>query len=475
MENWTVALVDQLKESLLPLAFVLAGILLLGFLGKTLPTGRTLVLAFGSVILAAAGHYWPWASLVTWLFVPLLVILLMVDAFLLSVSARRIDLSRSLNRKLSIGQQNPVQLTIVNNSSAPLSGLLCDSVPPGLLSGENAAMRTLPVQLVPYGQQDVSYQLFPIRRGRYGFGRIHFRYRSRLGLLWLTMQGGRAENIQVMPDLRRIKRMRIFASRAHSVGELQKKALGLEGTQFSGLRHYFAGDDIRKMAWQATARLDIPVVRTFEPEVEQPILVLLDAGRKMETSIRHLRKFDWALNTALAFMGVAIDRRDCVGVGVFSNRILADIPVGLGRAHLNHILNVLSEIEVEPVEPEYESVMLQFARALKRRSLVVVFTDLIDPVASRSLVHALRSFSSQHLLMVVTFADRDALSLGNQLPESPYEAYCKGVSLDLLALRRQTLQKLVQGNRAVVVDAPPEALDENLIRQYLQLKRQGRL
>jgi uncharacterized protein (DUF58 family) len=249
----------------------------------------------------------------------------------------------------------------------------------------------------------------------------------------------------------------------------------MEGTQFSGLRHYFAGDDIRKIAWQATARQDIPVVRTFTHEVEQPILVLLDAGRKMDVRVNQLQKYDWALNTALAFMGVAIDRGDAVGAGTFSNRILSSIPLKTGRRHLNRLLDLLGETEVQPVEPDYEAVMLQFARGLKRRSLVVIFTDLIDPLASRSLLASLRSFSRNHMLMVVTLADSQTIAKAEMLPETPYEAYQKGVALDLLALRRETQMALSKNKKAIIIDAPPDKLDETLIARYLELKRQNRL
>jgi uncharacterized protein (DUF58 family) len=474
MEDWQAVLLDQLKDSTLQLAFVLGAIFLLARLGKAQPSRRTLILVFLPVLLLALSFIWPWTGVLAGFYTPVFSVLLLIDGFFLTTPAKKLDLSRSLSRKFSIGQQNQVFLTLVNNSGNRLSACVRDSVPTELMNGQDANAWTFSVTLEPYNQQTVSYELFPTRRGLYHFERIHIRYRSHLGLLWMTVQGGRAEAIKVVPDLRRIRRMRILASKAQHVGELQKRALGLEGTQFSGLRHYFPGDDIRKMAWQATARLDVPVVRTFEPEVEQPILVLLDAGRKMETTVRRLRKYDWALNTALAFIGVAIDRRDCVGVGVFSDHIMADIPVGCGRGHLNRILETLGETDVQPVEPDYESVLLQFARGLKRRSLVVIFTDLIDPVASRSLVRSLKGFSTHHLLMLVTFKDSDMLGLVDRMPDTAYDAYCKGVALDLLELRRQTLAVLSRGNRAIVVDAPPESLDEALIRQYLKLKRQGR-
>lgn len=480
MDQITAAILDQLRDSLVQIAFVLAGILLLAKFAKARPAWLTFLLILCPIPLMALAPLWPWLNWVSPLWTPLLMLVLLVDGFFLSTPASKLGMNRSMSRKFSIGQPNTVVLSLINTSGDTIRGFVRDSVPSGLRSAQAWSALTLKAQVVPYGREELAYDVTPSRRGVFRFEKIHVRYRSRLGLLWLTVQGGRPESVKVMPDLRRIKRLRILASKAQTPGALQKRSLGLEGTQFSGLRHYFAGDDIRKMAWQATAKLDVPVVRTFTHEVEQPILVLLDAGRKMDmpfqaASGKCLKKYDWALNAALGFMSVAIDRGDCVGAGVFSNRIMAQAPLGSGRHHLSRILEVLGDTEAQAIEPDYETVMLQFARSLKRRALVVIFTDLIDPLASRALLGSLKSFSSNHLLMVVTVADSEVRRYADTMPEDAHMAYCKGVALDLAATRQQTLNALSRMNHAIVIDAPPDVLDEALIQQYLQLKQRSRL
>jgi uncharacterized protein (DUF58 family) len=475
MDGLNAALLDQLKDSMVQLAFVLGAVILLGVRAKAQPTRRSLLLIFLPVPLLLLEFVWPGIGLWLALYTPLLMLVLLVDAFLLTPPVRFISLSRTVSRKLSIGQEGTVQLTAINNSGVPLQAMVRDSVPPAFMNQRLPEDFMLSANLPPYSHQTISYQVRPLRRGGYRFERIHLRYQSRLGLLWMTTQGGRPDKVRVTPDLRRIRRMRIQASRALSGGEMHKRTLGLEGTQFSGLRHYLAGDDIKKMAWQATAKLEQPVVRTYEPEVEQPILVLLDAGRRMETRVRHLSKYDWALNAALAFMAVALDRGDCVGAGVFHHKILASVPVGRGQSHLNRLLEVLGETEPQPVEPDYASALLQFARNLKRRALVVLFTDLSDPLSARMLARSLESFSHNHLLMVVTFADSEVLAQAEALPETTLDAYRKGVALDLMEERRRALGMLARSRNVLVIDAPPETLDESLIRQYLHAKEHSRL
>jgi uncharacterized protein (DUF58 family) len=480
MDEFQAAVLTQLQDSLLQFAFVLGTAFLLAWFGKAQPARRLFLALLLPVLLLGSSVYWPWLTTVVAIYTPLLMLIALVDGFYLSVPVAKLSLSRAVSRKLSIGQSNAVLLTLINNSGQAVSGMIRDSVPVALLGGKVPSDFTKTVTVAPYSREAIQYAVMPNRRGLYRFDRIHFRYRSRLGLLWMTLRDGRPDDVKVVPDLRLVRRMRLMASRSQTAGELQKRALGLEGTQFSGLRHYFAGDDIRKMAWQATAKLDIPVVRTYAHEVEQPVLVLLEAGRKMalplaDASGKRLQKYDWALNSALAFMAVAVDRGDCVGAGVFSNQVIAHVPLGSGRNHLNRMLETLGESEVQLVEPDYEAVMLHFARQLKRRALVVIFTDLIDPLASRNLLRSLYSFARTHLIMIVTPTESELIRQGRLMPEDAEAAYRKGVAQDLLALRQETLRTLRKTHSAIVVDAPPEGLDDALLRQYLQIKQKNRL
>jgi uncharacterized protein (DUF58 family) len=279
----------------------------------------------------------------------------------------------------------------------------------------------------------------------------------------------------VYPDLVRIKQIQLRYSVSLHGGAVERKHLGQEGTQFIGLRSYVVGDDPRKMDWKATARLDFPIVRTYSNEVDQPILILLDAGRKMAVPVHGLAKFDWALNAALAFAGVSLSRGDQVGVGVFHQDVVAHVPMRAGGHQMSRLLDALHAVQPAVTEPDYERMLLQFARHLKRRAMVVVFTDLVDPMTSRSLMKSLKVFAAHHLLVLVTLADSDLAALAEAMPETVAAAYEKGVAMDLLAQRRKALMALSQTHGAVIVDAPPEQLDEALINQYLRLKLKNRI
>lgn len=459
------------KDSTIPLAFIIGVMGLLIWKRRAQPSSLSLILLLGPIPLFLLSMRWAWMVWPAWIYTPILMLLLLIDGLLLTPTAHQLSLKRTVASKLSIGRTSSVELTAINNSSQPLTVEFFDSLPAELLDSSIPDLFGR-LNLVPaFSQQTVAYTLKPTLRGSYTFNKIHARYKSRLGLLWMTLQDGRAQTVTVTPDLQRIKQLRIQMSKTTSPGELQKKTLGLEGTQFSGLRHYFAGDDMKKMAWQATAKLDLPVIRTFEHEVEQPVFILLDAGRKMASWTDGLCKYDWALNSALSLSAVALERKDSIGAAVFSNRLLAQVPFGSGQTHWRKLIETLSQTQVQNVEPDYESTFLPLARQLKHRALIVLFTDLIDPVASNNLLRGLKSFSSRHTLIIATLTDAESLELTKSHPQDAYHAYQKGVALDLYALRRQALAALTRTHRAIVIDAPPSQLDERLIQKYCQMKQ----
>lgn len=472
---------ELLADSYVQLAFLLGGLFLLMRMGKAVPSRRAFALILLPALLMLLGFFWPPLERLFQIYNPLLMLMLMVDAFLLSPRPQAVGIARILPQPCQIGIENPVALRVAYSGKLPVHLELRDDVPPALIRHRPETVQSQRLSLQPGETATLHYSVLPEDRGTFEFGYVHARYPSRLKLLWLTVQGGEPQVLTVAPNLRRVRQMRIRYSRSLVQGELQKRSLGLEGTRFSGLRNYFHGDDLRKVAWQSTAKLDVPVVRTFEPEVEQPILILLDAGRKMlgrtgtPEAPASLQKFDWALNAALGFMAVALDRGDCVGFGAFSNRILAHVPPRAGAAHFRHVQEVMAGLRAEAAEPQYEAALLQFARTLKRRTLVVLLTDLIDPAASRALLKGLKAFSANHMLMVVTLADQNLASLSERLPLNSFDAYERGVAMDLLALRRQTLGELNRGRRSTVIEAAPHELDEALIGRYLSIKRKSQL
>lgn len=474
MPTFNLAQLELLRDSFVHLMVLVSAVALLVVVGRSIPTGRCLFLLCLPIPLLFVGFAFPSTLLVLDVYNVGLMLACLIDRFLLSVDPRQLEVTRHLEKRLSIHQDNSVLITLVNNTHQPIRGWLADSLPEGL-QGPEVPTPEIAFTLPAMGRHTLEYTLRPVQRGLYALGHLHLKFHSRLGLLWILKKGGRPEEVAVYPDLVRLQQMSVRYSRSARSGELPKRIMGVEGTQFDGLRAYAVGDDVRKMDWKATARLDTPVLRTFSSEVDQPILLLLDAGRKMETQVQGLSKFDWALNALLAFSSVSLGRGDQVGAVVFHRDVLRSVPTRSGTNHLQALLGALHDVQPEAIEPDYERVFLHIARLLKRRSLIVLFTDLIDPMASRTLMKSVQLFASHHLLLLVTLSDSALLEKGAQHPGDALAAYEKGVALDLLNLRRQALLALSKTQGAVVLDVPPEKMDEALIEKYLAIKVRNRL
>ncbi|MEB3286578.1 MAG: DUF58 domain-containing protein [Vampirovibrionales bacterium] len=492
---------DSAYFQLLWLVFTLS---VLKFVGRCHPGRNCFLLLLLPVIFYAFGGMGLETDWLSWVFNPLLCVILLLDRFVFSVSPKSLTMSRQHAKRFSIHNENLVTLGLVNHSAHPVYGELLDEIPAALsvkASDVGELRKPIPFRVSAKASNNLSYVLYPIRRGPYCFGRAYCRYKSMLGLLWINATLGEETEVDVYPDLKQIQKLRLKYTKAFSLGELQKRKLGAEGTQFDSLRTYVAGDDLKKISWQATARLDTPIIRVHTHEVEQPIVVLIDAGRKMlgpasapkrghssndandkaqNNQDAHVlgsavTKFDCALNAALAFATVALDRGDEVMARVFHQETVAEVPLGRGKKQCQRLLDTLAHVAAKPVEPDYQSVMLETGKRLSRRAFVVLFTDMIDPLTSRELVNSLLSLARHHVVLVATWQDEALSEEARHIPESLEEAYRQGVRLDLLDIRNRTLRELSRHANISVVDTTPEKLDERVIDRYVSLKLKNRI
>lgn len=461
-----------IQEHFVQMVAVMGTIGLLSLLGRCIPSGRAFLLLALPIPFCLLGFVIPFSPSLIHLYNIGILILLMVDRFLLSGIITPPTAQRLTENKWSLNRDNAVSVEIINPNNRPLSVQIADHIPPGMpLPAPLKHIITLATQAT----ETLTYTLHPLKRGKYMFGALRIKHKSALGLLWITQKLDKEHAVKVYPDLVRLRQIQVRYTLSAQSGELRHNRVGTDGTEFAGLRAYVPGDDIKRMDWRATARLDNPITRTFSLEVDQPLLILLDAGRKMALMEEGLTKFDWALNAALGLTAVSLKRGDQVAWGVFHHEIVNETPFLKGIQRLNEILDTVYDLAPSHYEPDYETLFLQFARKLKRRTLVIIFTDLVDPIASQNLIRGLKSFSHNHLLLLVTLSDMTLLQTAGQTPETVSEAYEKAVALDLLDQRQKAKAALSPQHNIVVIDEPPANVDETLINHYLRIKAKSRL
>ena len=321
----------------------------------------------------------------------------------------------------------------------------------------------------------LAYNLTPPKRGRFEFGQIVVRFLSRLGLVWRETKIGQQQFVKVYPNMRRAREAELKALGARSlVASHRKSSWRGEGREFESLRDYVRGDEMRHISWTATARRGRLTTRQYQIERDQNVLIALDAGRLMTARIETETKLDSAVHAALALMSAATRAGDNSGLLVFGRRIQAYLPPSRGREQMDAVLEALYPIEPEMIEPSYTRAFEYIAANTKRRSLVVLLTDLVDEEGSRELLTSLRLLRPRHLPLVVTIADRDLKAVVRDAPENISDLFNQSVAEEIIHQREAAL-RLVESQGGLALDVTAAALAPALLEKYLQVKERGLL
>jgi len=384
----------------------------------------------------------------------------------------RVRIERHFGGRFAVGAETEVRVEIANHLPRDISLVLKDEYPPQMkLSGVREA------RLDIEGQTSAAmvYSLTPPKRGRFEFGQVAVRYLSRWRLVWTQTRAGEAAAVKVYPNMRRAREAELRALGARSfVAARRKSQWRGEGRDFESLRDYVRGDEMRHLSWTATARRGKLVTRQYQMERDQTILIALDAGRLMTARIENETKLDSAVHAALALMSAAARAGDNAGLLVFGRRIQAYLPPKRGAEHLDAALEALYAVEPEMIEPSYSRAFEFVAANSRRRSLVVVLTDLVDEEGSRELLASLKLLRPRHLPLVVTIADRDLKAVVRETPQDERELFKQSVAEEIIHLREAAL-RLVEAQGGLALDVTAAVLAPKLLEMYLRVKERGLL
>ena len=381
-------------------------------------------------------------------------------------------ISREFSSRFAMGAETEVRIQIQNASNRSVSLMVKDEYPPQMsLSG----MREGRVDVDAQTSATLIYEVKPPRRGRFEFGQTSLRFRSRFRLVWCQTKVVEPTTVKVYPNMRRAREAELKALGARSVVSSHRKTSWRgEGREFESMRDYVRGDELRHISWTATARRGKLTTRQYQIERDQTILIALDAGRLMTARIEQETKLDSAVHATLALFSAAARAGDNAGLVVFGRRIKSYLPPGRGRDHIDAALEALYAVEPEMIEPSYANAFEFIAMNSKRRSLVVLLTDLVDEEGSKELLTSLHLLRPRHLPLVVTIADRDLKAVVRQVPGSVRELFTQSVSEEIIHHREAAL-RLVESIGGLALDVTAAALAPALLESYLRVKERGLL
>jgi uncharacterized protein (DUF58 family) len=420
---------------------------------------------------------------------------LLAADFWLSPKPSDFRLARENESKLSLGADNVVRIAIRRLGApggqglrdAPVPFLLRDEPPveciasdvflPRINTTDNSKLKTQnsKLHLGPGETAEVSYTVKPLRRGDYAFGGCHLRYRGVLGLVLRQYHYPIGAPVKVYPNLLEVRKYELLARRDQlfEIGLKTARRIG-QGTEFERLRDYERDDDYRRINWPATARLHKPITTDYQPERSQSVIVMLDAGRLMTAPLGPLSKLDYAINTTLLLAYVAIIRGDRVGLLTFADRVTGYWEPDKGRKQFLALLEALYKVQPQQVEADYMRASAFLSTRRSKRSLVVLFTDIIDRQQADVMVRGFGRLAPRHLPVAVTMADNEVLTMAHREPSDAQQMYEKVIAQQLLDDRVTALDAL-QRRGALTIDVPADKLTPAVVNKYLELKARGRL
>ncbi|HEV2010171.1 MAG TPA: DUF58 domain-containing protein [Candidatus Limnocylindria bacterium] len=430
------------------------------------PRPRLLALGIGAAVLLALGTLSP-------VFVGLAVVLfiaaigLAIADYRLAPALGAAEVGRVAEPQLIIGAPNRVGVTLRNPTTRPLRLRVRDEVPVSFA----VSPRVNTAVLAPAGTDTVAYVARPRYRGSFRFGALHTRQRGPLDLVERQSDIAADAPAHVYPDLREIRRYEVSLRRglAYDAGQRRARLPGA-GSVFERLREYGPDDDPRSISWTATARRGRPISVEYETERQQRVLILLDAGRMMASTLGELTKLDHAVNTALMLSYVATVKGDEVGLLGFADDVRSYLLPRRGRRQFLRVTEELRRLEVTTTEPDYRAAFEFLRSRTSRRALVVLFTDLVDVEASRSLVAAVNRLAGNNLVLCCLLADPQLAEIASRTPRSTTELYERVAAEEVRDARARALA-LLRERGVHVVDVPAERLTVAAIQRYLELKK----
>ncbi|MBT2427209.1 DUF58 domain-containing protein [Streptomyces sp. ISL-112] len=434
-------------------------------------TGRTALLAaLGSLPVGILAPSWAGMLAVN---APLSLAILCDYA--LAAPVRTLRFTRSGDTSVRLGDAADVQLTVTNRSRRRLRAQIRDAWPPSSWPAgteQSASRHTLTVP--PGEQRRLTTVLRPTRRGDRQAERVTVRSYGPLGLA--ARQGDHRVpwTVRVLPPFTSRKHLPSRLARLRELDGRTSVLMRGEGTEFDSLRAYVPGDDTRSIDWRATARQSAVAVRTWRPERDRHILIVLDTGRTSAGRVGDVPRLDAAMEATLLLTALATRAGDRVDLLAYDRRVQARVQ---GRTAAGDVLaavvDTLASLEPELVETDARGLSTTALSAAPRGSLIVLLTSLEAAPIEEGLLPLLPQLTQRHTVLLAAVSDPriEEMTKARGTADAVYDA---AAGTQAQAERRSTAEKL-QRHGVVVVDANPDTIAPALADAYLALKAAGRL
>jgi len=386
---------------------------------------------------------------------------------LLSLPSRSaFAVERDCQQIASLRQNHRVTLTVTNATQRPRRVWLRDDLPQEF----EATPPQFALRLAPRSRTTVHYELKASRRGAFGLEQIHLRVASRWGLWQALRSYPLASRINVYPDMKQLSEYAVLArtNRLSLMGVRRTRRIG-QDNEFERLRDFTRDDNYKHIDWRSTARRRRLTVKDFQSSQSQRLVFLVDCGRMMTNEAEGLSLLDHALNAMLMLSFVALRQKDAVGLITFSDRIHSSIPARGGSTQMNRLLHAAFDRFPRLVESRYDQAFLHLSARFRKRSLVILISNVIDEVNANQVQRYLGTLVGRHLPLGVLLRDRRMFDAVEVAGPGEAQFFRAAAAAEILHWRHQVLSDLTHKG-VLALDVFPEQMTAPLVNQYLEIK-----
>lgn len=398
-----------------------------------------------------------------------IVVLLILFDVVVAPSPRRLIVTRDVPINSRLGTPAQGSVSILNPSRRAARGILRDAWQPA--AGAHTASPRFTI--APGQGQRIITAFMPRRRGKLSAGPVIIRTFGPLRFAGRQARHDAPAYLRILPE---------FASRRHLPSRLARlremdgqAAVQIrgEGTEFDSLREYVIGDDVRSIDWRGTARRSEVVVRTWRPERDRRVLIVLDTGRTSAINIDNAPRLETSIEATLLLAALASSAGDRIDVIAVDRDVNARVHAQTGAQLMASLALELSDAWPRLVETDWTRITSEVRRISPQRSLVVILTADDPGAVATGLLPVVGHLTQRHLVVIASVDDPTVteLTVSLETAESVYDA----AAARQVQLERHATTAMLQSAGADVLHASPDELAPRLADRYLQLKAAGRL
>ncbi len=399
----------------------------------------------------------------------LLFLMILLDGFISPNLKNKLKIDIDIPGSFKINSYNDFILTIENENKIPAKFYF-------LFDFDYSFDRTYSQKLLhiePLDKKEIRLRIFAKRRGEYRAEKYFIKGRSLFGLLYFYSKGECDVTVKVVPFISNVNEtFKIIQKKIKKIEGFQKNYLIGDGSDFEMLRDYIKGDEFSKIDWKATARQKKPITRVYKLENILEVAIMIDCGRIMGTEVKGMSLLDYAVNSALILSYSAVKTNDRVSLTCFGNDIIKYIPPIKNKKDVKKLNRVLTDIEYQNLEPNYQTAFAFIKQRLPKRSIIIILTDIIDDSNIKIYHKYLSVLRKKHIVLLVLIRDKNLFTIGESLLSDRINIFTKTASADLILRRNKTIYNLKRLG-IDILDLYPEEVCAKVINKYVEIKNRN--